>query len=1159
MSTLSCPHYRRSAFRRAIAASSGLALALLIPSGLVDSPSASASGAAWYAYAGGEASSPASCPQAAVTTSQCTLAEALLLAGPGDTVYLATAGTSGHYIGNWAISATGTSASEPLTVEPAPSVTSPILDGNGGSSTNCTTTAVGCNGPVLTIGDAYVDLSGVTIEDAYDTAPGYGGGIANNQGGTLSVNGCTFSADQAAYDGGAIDSGDGGTGTLNVAGSTFSGNVAAANGGAIDSGDNGGNGILSVASSTFSQNTATYFDGGAIDSGDRSGTGTLSVSGSTFSANFAGQEGGAIGNGLALFGPSSRGTATVTETSFTDNSAAYNGGAIDSGDANGTGSLTVTGSTFSGNTATMGDGGAINNGDYSGSGALTATSTTFSGNASSGDGGAIDSGDNTGHGSLVVTGSTFTTNNADQNDGGAIDSGDNGGTGTLTATSSTFSANGAASDGGAIDSGDDSASSTAAIVASSFAANTLTNTTNTSPTHDGATLDNGDNGGTSTLTVAADIFDGSCDNTAGGTWVDDGYNVGSDASCFSPAVPGTDSDSAGSALASLLGPVAANGGPTQTMLPLAGNPSIGIVPNPTSASFDGTSLALCPTTDQRGVESVPGQACDAGSVQVPLPMPLAQAYSTLAGTELTEPAGTLQTGVSDGNSGATSWTSQLSSLPGNGAAVVNRDGSFTYTPVAGFVGTDSFTYSLTDNLGYTSAPTTITVNVGPGFSITAGGSPTAASLTYGSALTLAEAGVAASSTRALVFSTTSGGLCTIAFPTSTASCVSAVGLAPGTYAVTADLNSTATSGTTPANNSVQLTVGPAPLSVTASSASMAAGGAVPVISPTYSGFVMGDSGASLSTPPACTTTATSSSPPGNYPSTCSRAVDADYAISYLAGTVTVTAAPATAAAPTSSSPAVPTSTAPPTTPAKTFPAADITYPNGAIVEFGRRDYVLAGGRAFAASASGLGAVEKVDHAKLHVAPTGAVAPTATAVRAGTMLSTRAVNGKATIFVTGADGELHGFSTSGQLSRDGYDTALVVTVPSLGGLRVGSTAGLAGASLTALATRADGAVVDSSGTFYVFAGGRAFGISTPSEVPRLRKTDQALMLHGSVGSAATRAAIASGVLLSAPGRVYVSYQGALYRFKTTAQLASDGYGGTAAVPVPGTGPLRFVPT
>ena len=49
-------------------------------------------------------------------------------------------------------------------------------------------------------------------------------------------------------------------------------------------------------------------------------------------------------------------------------------------------------------------------------------------------------------------------------------------------------------------------------------------------------------------------------------------------------------------------------------------------------------------------------------------------------------------------------------LPQHGSVVVNPDGTFTYTPVAGFVGQDSFTYRITDANGDVSTATvTITV------------------------------------------------------------------------------------------------------------------------------------------------------------------------------------------------------------------------------------------------------------------------------------------------------------------------------------------------------------------------------------------------------------------------------------------------------------------
>jgi hypothetical protein len=81
----------------------------------------------------------------------------------------------------------------------------------------------------------------------------------------------------------------------------------------------------------------------------------------------------------------------------------------------------------------------------------------------------------------------------------------------------------------------------------------------------------------------------------------------------------------------------------------------------------------------------------------------------------------------------------------------------------------------------------------------------------------------------------------------------------------------------------------APLIITASSGTMTYGGVVPTITPSYSGFVNGQNSSSLTTQPTCTTTATVASPPGSYPSSCTGAVDANYTISYVNGTVTVSA------------------------------------------------------------------------------------------------------------------------------------------------------------------------------------------------------------------------------------------------------------------------------
>jgi hypothetical protein len=93
------------------------------------------------------------------------------------------------------------------------------------------------------------------------------------------------------------------------------------------------------------------------------------------------------------------------------------------------------------------------------------------------------------------------------------------------------------------------------------------------------------------------------------------------------------------------------------------------------------------------------------------------------------------------------------------------------------------------------------------------------------------------------------------------------------------------------------------------------------------------------------------------------------------------------------------------------------------------------------------------------------------------------------------------------------------------------------------------VAVSSGAYYLFAGGRAFGVPSPAALARLRRQDRAMVLHADVTAAQRGATVANGVLLSTSGLVYVSYEGYFWPFRSGAQLVSDGYGGTAAVPVP----------
>ncbi len=83
-------------------------------------------------------------------------------------------------------------------------------------------------------------------------------------------------------------------------------------------------------------------------------------------------------------------------------------------------------------------------------------------------------------------------------------------------------------------------------------------------------------------------------------------------------------------------------------------------------------------------------------------------------------------------------------------------------------------------------------------------------------------------------------------------------------------------------------VTPAPLTITADDqTSMAGSEALPTLTASYSGFVYGDTTASLTTLPTLSTTATVGSDAGDYPITVSGAVDANYAITYVGGTLSI--------------------------------------------------------------------------------------------------------------------------------------------------------------------------------------------------------------------------------------------------------------------------------
>jgi hypothetical protein len=90
-----------------------------------------------------------------------------------------------------------------------------------------------------------------------------------------------------------------------------------------------------------------------------------------------------------------------------------------------------------------------------------------------------------------------------------------------------------------------------------------------------------------------------------------------------------------------------------------------------------------------------------------------------------------------------------------------------------------------------------------------------------------------------------------------------------------------------------LTVTPAPLTITADNQTKVYGDSLPALTASYTGFVNGDSSASLATLPSLSTTATAASHVAGspYSITARGAADGDYTISYVDGSLTVRPAP----------------------------------------------------------------------------------------------------------------------------------------------------------------------------------------------------------------------------------------------------------------------------
>lgn len=212
-------------------------------------------------------------------------------------------------------------------------------------------------------------LNQTTLSDGHSTDDG---GAIYNYGGIVTLNNCVVSGNTADGSGGGLHNypSSGPTGTINVNQSVFRLNEAAGPGGAINMLDSDySGGTLNLVNSTLEGNSSN--EGGAIHAHYSS----LVITGSTISGNTSNTYGG----GIFMWGSS----AGIVGSTLNDNTAVNSGGGIAT---LGFFTLDVTNSTLSGNAA--GDwGGGIDGdgGDYGGS--VEITNSTITENTANGGGG----------------------------------------------------------------------------------------------------------------------------------------------------------------------------------------------------------------------------------------------------------------------------------------------------------------------------------------------------------------------------------------------------------------------------------------------------------------------------------------------------------------------------------------------------------------------------------------------------------------------------------------------------------------------------------------------------------------------------------------------------------------------------------------------------
>lgn len=267
--------------------------------------------------------------------------------------------------------------------------------------------------------DTTVSITGLTVTGGNPGTGPSGGGIRNQ--GTLTLANVTVTGNEATG-GGGISS----DGTLTLTNVTITGNTTQNSGGGVYS-----SGVTTLTNVTITGNTAEGIGGGI------SAFGTVTITDSVISNNTAGTYGG----GVMIVS----GTFTISGSTISNNSAVNDGGGVFVAD----GALTISDTSFLSNTAANGAG-------LSSSGTLDVTGSTFSANITTGFGGAIRT-----NGTATITDTVLNENKANYA-GGVINEG------TLTVTNSIISANEAPFGGGIVN------STTMTLTGSTITGNTAT-------------------------------------------------------------------------------------------------------------------------------------------------------------------------------------------------------------------------------------------------------------------------------------------------------------------------------------------------------------------------------------------------------------------------------------------------------------------------------------------------------------------------------------------------------------------------------------------------------------------------------------------------------------------------------------------------------------